>query len=143
MFTKSGRHGGGLMLRSTKTGRLVSFGSSNEIYLISGQLRLGQEVWCLYLIFLVLFLIVQAKGVRNRGKLKIWVKCRQLLSSIIAFPPIHLSPVTVKYISLSSRFVPVPPSPSSLSLAPSSTRITIPNIPYWAGAAAMVDQVLE
>ena len=25
MFTKSGRHGGGLMLRNTQTGRLVSF----------------------------------------------------------------------------------------------------------------------
>ena len=49
------------------------FGSSNKVYFISGQLRLGQEVWCLHLIFLVLFLIMQAKGVRNRGTFKIWV----------------------------------------------------------------------
>ena len=118
------------------------FDSSNKVYLISGQLRLGQEVWCLHLIFLVLFLIMQAKGVRNRGTFKIWVN-----RTVSATLKQHHSISPHSFVScncwVSSRFVPVPPTPTSLSLAPSSTRITIPNIPYWAGAAAMVDQVLE
>ena len=74
MFTKSGRHGGGLMLRSTKTGRLVSFLAPQILVHIS-HFR-SATTWSRGMapesnIFGALF---KCAGVRNRGTLKIWVK---------------------------------------------------------------------
>ena len=62
------------------------------------------------------------------------------IHSLIVIVKVHCYSITVIVIVIVfQRFVPVP---SSSSMSPDSTVLTIPNIPYWAGAAAMLDQVL-